>query len=139
MTTVDFTVDEKGTQLVRQSMPFAGELEIEVLSSSKEEIRSRITWTAQRCTIGGALHGGALMTLADATAAALAFMNLPEGAQGTTTIESKTNFLRSVRAGHANARSRVLHAGRRVIVVETDITADDGKPVAKVIQTQAVL
>jgi 1,4-dihydroxy-2-naphthoyl-CoA hydrolase len=54
-------------------------------------------------------------------------------------IESKTNFLRAVRSGHATASSRPLHAGRRIVVVETDIVDDEGRLVARVTQSQAVL
>jgi uncharacterized protein (TIGR00369 family) len=66
-------------------------------------------------------------------------LNLPDGAAGTTTIESKTNFLRAVRGGHIEARSQPLHAGRTVVVVVTDVVGDDGKLVARVTQSQAVL
>jgi uncharacterized protein (TIGR00369 family) len=85
------------------------------------------------------LRGGVIMSLADTTGATCAFQNLPEGAAGTTTIESKTNFLRAVRTGYAEAVSRPLHTGRTVVVIETDVTDADGRPVAKVLQTQAVL
>jgi len=79
------------------------------------------------------------MALADSTGAVCAFLNLPAGGQGTTTVESKTNFLRAVRSGYAVASSRPLHAGRKFVVVETEIHDDDGKLAAKVTQTQAVL
>ncbi|WP_328604599.1 PaaI family thioesterase [Amycolatopsis sp. NBC_00345] len=131
--------DPEGTQLFHRTMPFSERLGIEVLEHGKGLVRSRIAWDESLCTIGGALHGGVLMALADSTGAVCAFLNLPEGAQATTTLESKTNFLRSVRSGYAVAASRPLHAGRRVVVVETEVTGDDGKLVAKVTQTQAVL
>ena len=95
-------------------------------------------WDADRCTIGGALHGGALMTLADSVAAVCAFLNLPEGAS-TSTIESKTNFFRGVRDGAVIATARPLHVGRTTIVVQTDLRDLDDKRVAIVTQTQAVL
>jgi 1,4-dihydroxy-2-naphthoyl-CoA hydrolase len=85
------------------------------------------------------LHGGVIMALADSTGGACAFLNLPDGAGGTTTIQSTTNFLRAVRNGHIEATSRPLHAGRTVIVVETDVTDADNRRVARVIQSQAVL
>ena len=79
------------------------------------------------------------MSLADTTGGACAFLNLPSGANGTTTIQSTTNFLRAVRSGYIEATSRPLHAGRTVIVVETDVTDADERRVARVIQSQAVL
>ena len=120
-------------------MPFAVLLGVEMVSSSKEEVHGRLAWRAELCTVGGALHGGALMSLADSTGAICAQLNLPPGAVGTTTIESKTNFLRAVTKGHLHARSRPLHAGRTTIVVTTELRDDDDRLVGVVTQTQAVL
>lgn len=132
-------LDEEGTALFHQTMPFTKRLDVEVLEHGREGVKSRLAWEDSLCTLGGVMHGGVLMSLADSTAAVCAFLNLPEGAKGTTTIESKTNFLRAVRGGYATATSRALHAGRTVIVVETEIRDDAGKLVAKVTQSQAVL
>ena len=85
------------------------------------------------------LHGGIVMALADTSGAVCAFLNLPQGAGGTTTIESKTNFFSATRSGTVKAHSRPLHVGRRVIVVETEIRGEAGKLAAKTIQSQAVL
>jgi uncharacterized protein (TIGR00369 family) len=79
------------------------------------------------------------MSLADSTGGACAYLNLPAGAQGTTTVESKTNFLRAVRSGDAEAISRPLHSGRTLIVVETDVVDDRGRLAARVTQSQLVL
>jgi 1,4-dihydroxy-2-naphthoyl-CoA hydrolase len=133
------SVDGEQTQLIRDTVPFAAVLGIEVITSRAEEVRARVAWQPDRCTTSGVLHGGVIMSLADTTGATCAFQNLPEDAAGTTTIESKTNFLRAVRDGYAEAVSRPLHAGRTVVVIETDVTDADGRPVAKVLQTQAVL
>ncbi len=120
-------------------MPFTERLGIEVLEHSPQIVRSRLAWDPTLCTLGGALHGGVLMSLADATGAVCAYLNLSEGKQGTTTVESKTNFLRAIRSGHATATARPLHAGRSFIVVETEIRDDEDKLAAKITQTQAVL
>ncbi len=132
-------LDGEGTALFHRTMPFTERLGVEVLRHSRELVVARLAHDESLCTLGGALHGGVLMSLADSAAAVCAFLNLPEGAQGTTTIESKTNFLRAVRIGHATASSKPLHAGGRVIVVETEIHDDEGRLVAKVTQSQAVL
>jgi uncharacterized protein (TIGR00369 family) len=127
------------TETARSSMPFAAHLGLEVLGASPDEVRARIAWEERLCTAGGVLHGGALMTLADSAGAYCALLNLPEGAAGTATIESKTNFFRGVRDGHVVATSRPLHRGRTTIVIETDLHDAGGKHVARVTQTQAVL
>src|SRR5438094_8134451 len=126
-------------QQVRAAMPFSAFLGIEFLSASAEKVRARLAWDEQLCTAGGALHGGALMSLADAAAGFCAFLNLPEGAASTATIESKTNFFAPVRDGHVEGVSHPLHKGRTTIVVETDIFDASGRRVARVTQTQAIL
>ncbi|MCP9620076.1 PaaI family thioesterase [Nocardia otitidiscaviarum] len=132
------TIDTAGTALFHRSMPFTERLGVEVLDSRPDLVRSRLAWDESLCTLGGVLHGGVLMALADSTGAVCAYLNLPEGKAGTTTVESKTNFLRAVRSGYATATARPLHAGRAFIVVETEIHDDAGDLVAKVTQTQAV-
>ena len=132
-------MDAELTAQARAAMPFAETLGLELVAAAPEEVRARLAWAERLCTAGAILHGGALMSLADAAGAYCAFLNLPEGAAGTATIESKTNFFRAVREGHVHATSRPLHVGRTTIVVETDLHDDAGKRVARVTQTQAVL
>jgi 1,4-dihydroxy-2-naphthoyl-CoA hydrolase len=122
---------------LRDLMPLAVLLGIELLEASSDLVRGRMEWAPQRCTAGGLLHGGAMMALADSCGGVLAFLGLPKGASGTATIESKTNFLRGVRDGAVTANSRPLHRGRTMIVIETELARDDGKLAAKVTQTQA--
>jgi 1,4-dihydroxy-2-naphthoyl-CoA hydrolase len=118
--------------------PFAGLLGLQVTDAAPEEVRGTLAWAEERCTAGGVMHGGALMGLADTLGGVCAFLNLPEGAT-TATIESKTNFFRAMRAGTVTGVTRPLHVGRSFIVVQTDLTDDEGRRVAQVTQTQAVL
>ena len=131
--------DAELTAQARAAMPFAETLGLELLAAAPDQVRARLAWAERLCTAGAILHGGALMSLADAAGAYCAFLNLPDGAGGTATIESKTNFFRAVRQGHVEATSRPLHVGRTTIVVETDLHDAAGKHVARVTQTQAVL
>jgi uncharacterized protein (TIGR00369 family) len=123
---------------MHETMPFSALIGAEAIAASGDEVRARVAWQPALCTSGGVLHGGLLMTLADTVGAWCAFLNLPEGA-GTTTIESKTNFLRAVRSGWVQAIARPLHVGRTVVVVDTELRDDDERLVARVTQTQAVL
>jgi 1,4-dihydroxy-2-naphthoyl-CoA hydrolase len=120
------------------ALPFAVELGVELDSAEPDEVRGRLAWSPERCTAGGLMHGGALMALADSLGGICAFLNLPAGA-GTTTLSSSTSFLRGVREGEVRAVARPLHAGRTVIVVQTDLHDDDDRRVGRVTQTQAVL
>ena len=120
------------------AMPFAAKLGVAVDAASPEEVRGGLGYAPELCTVGGVLHGGVLMAFADSLGAICAYLNLPEGAT-TATIESKTNFLRPVRAGRVEGVSRPLHVGRTVIVVQTDLRDAAGEHVAQVTQTQAVV
>jgi 1,4-dihydroxy-2-naphthoyl-CoA hydrolase len=122
---------------IRDVMPFAVLIGIELLEAGPELVRGRLAFADERCTGGGLMHGGALMALADTCGGVCAFLNLPEGASGTATIESKTNFLRGVREGAVTCSTRPLHRGRTMIVLESEITREDGSLAAKVTQTQA--
>lgn len=119
-------------------MPFAVATGVEVKTAAPDEVIGALTWSPERCTAGGVLHGGALMTLADTIGALCAFLNLPPGA-ATSTIESKTNLFRAVREGAVTATARPLHVGRTTIAVQTEVRDDAGKLVAVTTQTQAVL
>ena len=127
------------TAALREAMPFADLLGAELVHASPAEVRLRLEWRPERRTAGGVLHGGALMALADCAGALAAFLNLPVGATGTTTIESKTNFLRAVREGQVDAVARPLHVGGTTIVVDTELRDADDRLVARTTQTQAVL
>jgi uncharacterized protein (TIGR00369 family) len=119
-------------------MPFALMLGIELEQPSPERAAGSLPWAPERCTAGGIMHGGAILSLADTLGAICAFMNLPPGA-GTTTIETKSNFFRAVREGFVKGVARPLHVGRTIIVVQTELSDDDGRAVAHTTQTQAVL
>ena len=121
------------------TQPFPRLMGVEVLEATKERVRGRLVVRADLCTSGHILHGGAIMSFADTLGAIGAFLNLPEGA-GTTTIESKTNFIGSAKEGTTvGAETTPIHVGRRTSVWTTRITREDGKLVAIVTQSQMVL
>lgn len=120
------------------TMPFATLLGIRLTSASKGEVVGAMDWAPDRTTAGGPLHGGALMSLADSVGAVCAFLNLPPGAT-TSTTNSSTVFVRGVRQGVVTATARPLHAGRTTVAIVTELRDGDGKLVAHVTQSQAVL
>jgi uncharacterized protein (TIGR00369 family) len=121
------------------TQPFPRLMGVEILEATKEQIRGRLAVRPDLCTSGHILHGGAIMAFADTLGAIGAFLNLPEGA-GTTTIESKTNFIGSAKEGSiVEALTTPIHVGRRTSVWQTKITREDGKLVAIVTQSQMVL
>ncbi|MQA16346.1 MAG: hotdog fold thioesterase [Pseudonocardiaceae bacterium] len=126
------------TAWLREVMPFAGVLGLEVVRAEPDGVVATAPWSPDRCTAGGLLHGGALMASADSVAALCAQLNLPDGA-GTSTIEAKTNFLGAVRDGVITVTATPLHVGRSTIVVQTDVHDDGGRQISRSLQTQAVL
>jgi 1,4-dihydroxy-2-naphthoyl-CoA hydrolase len=124
---------------IHSFVPFTGFVGVEFTEISPSRVVATLEVTHERSTVGGSLHGGALMTLADSVAATLATLNLPEGASGTVTIDSSTHFFGSARSGLVTATARALHAGRSTIVLEVDLMNDAGKLIARTTQVQAVL
>ncbi|MDN5915050.1 MAG: PaaI family thioesterase [Pseudonocardia sp.] len=120
------------------SMPFAAGLGMTVPSASAQTVVAHLEWRPDLCTAGGLMHGGALMTLADSTGALCAFLGLPDGAT-TATTTSHTTLFRAARSGTLTATATVVHRGRTSVVVQTDVTDDQGRPVCRTTQTQAVL
>ncbi len=131
--------DDDFTGALRAVMPLAATLGITVVTYQPDQVCARLDWASGLCTTAGVMHGGVVMALADSTGGSCAFLNLPAGAPGTTTVESKTNFLRAVREGFIEARSRPLHVGRTLIVIETDVRDQTERLVARVTQSQLVL
>ena len=87
----------------------------------------------------GVIHGGVLMAFADTLGGLATRINLRPG-QGTTTVESKTNFLRMVAPGTTlTARAEALHRGGRTMVWQTTIRDDANRLVSVTTQTQMVL
>ena len=121
-------------------MPFSKLMGVKITSAEKDCIAGELVVRDDLCTVGGILHGGAIMAFADALGAVGAAMNLPEGASGTTTIESKTNFLGPAPVGmKVLVMTTPVQRGRRLSVWQTRITREDDKAVALVTQTQLVL
>lgn len=119
--------------------PFAKKIGVRMTVVTKSRVEAELDVTPDHCTLPTGIHGGAIMAFADNVAACGAVMNLPEGAT-TTTIESKTNFLRPAPVGDTiRAVATPVNLGRNLQVWRTDILRADGKLVAVVTQTQMVI
>lgn len=121
-------------------MPFSKLMGVTVTRADATAVTAELEVTEDLCTTGSIMHGGAVMAFADSLGAIGAIVTLPEGAAGTTTIESKTNFLRAASAGSVvTGHATPVKLGRRMSVWQTRVTGDDGKDIALVTQTQLVL
>ena len=123
-----------------RAMPLAQLMGVTFTEAAKERVVATMVVRDDLCTLGHTIHGGAVMAFADSVGAAATVINLPPEAKGTTTIESKTNFVRGVKAGGTvTATATPVHIGRRTQVWQTRLEDADGKLVAVVTQTQMVL
>jgi len=121
-------------------MPFAELKGVQFTEAEKDRVVARMQVRPDLCTLGHTIHGGALMAFADSVGAAATVINLREDAKGTTTIESKTNFVGGAREGTTLiAIATPVHRGRRTQVWQTRLETQEGKLVAIVTQTQMVL
>jgi 1,4-dihydroxy-2-naphthoyl-CoA hydrolase len=121
-------------------MPFAELKGVTFTEASADRVVAQMLIRPDLCTLHHTIHGGAVMALADSVGAAATVINLPDDAKGTTTIESKTNFIGGAKEGTVvTAIATPVHRGRRTQVWQTRIETEDGKLVAVVTQTQLVL
>jgi 1,4-dihydroxy-2-naphthoyl-CoA hydrolase len=126
-------------QLNQEALPFAQLLGIRLLSAAPDRVLAEMPVRDELCTRPAVLHGGALMAFADTLGAYATVLNLRDGA-GTTTIESKTNFLAPAPVGtKVLGECLPLHRGKRTMVWQTRITSQEGRLLGIVTQTQMVL
>ncbi|MBI5319279.1 PaaI family thioesterase [Bradyrhizobium sp.] len=127
-------------KLNSMKMPFAELKGVKFVEADKDRVVAKMVVRPDLCTLHHTIHGGAVMALADSVGAAATVINLPEDAKGTTTIESKTNFIGAAKEGATVvATATPVHRGRRTQVWQTRLETEDGKLVAVVTQTQMVL
>lgn len=118
---------------------FSRFLDMRILSANRDEVTAEMPATSNLANRNGVLHGGAIMGFADNLGGTAATINLGPG-QATTTIESKTNFIRPIRIGDiCHGRCIPLHKGRTTMIWQTTITRQDGKVAAIIVQTQMVM
>src|SRR4051794_36133108 len=122
---------------LRALVPLAQTLGLRVADAAPGGVTLELDHRPELCTAGGVLHGGAIMALADTAGALCAHLNLPEGAAGTTTVESKTNLLAAVRARTLTASATPLHVGSRLVVVETELRRGGRRPAGQTAPTRA--
>ena len=121
-------------------LPFAELKGVSFVEADRDRVVAKMLVRPDLCTLHHTIHGGAIMAFADSVGAAATVINLPADAKGTTTLESKTNFIGGAKEGTTvTATATPVHRGRRTQVWTTRITTAEGKLVAVVTQTQMVL
>jgi 1,4-dihydroxy-2-naphthoyl-CoA hydrolase len=121
------------------SSGFPGLLGIEVYEAGDGYVRARLELHEKHQAPNGYLHAGAVVGLADTAAGYGCILSLPDDAKGFTTIELKTNFLRSAWKGTIECEARRLHRGRTTQVWDADVTDPEGRVMALLRATQLIL
>ena len=80
-------------------MPFAELKGVTFTEAGMDRVVAKMLVRPDLCTLRNSIHGGAVMAFADSVGAAATVINLPADAKGTTTIESKTNFIGGAKEG----------------------------------------
>ena len=127
------------TILEQNPLPFAKLLGVRFVDASPERVRAEMVVRDEFCTVPAVLHGGALMAFADTLGACATALNLSAGS-GTTTLESKTNFIAPAPTGSKIFGECIaIHRGKRTMVWQTRVTSEQGRLLGVVMQTQMVL
>ena len=102
-------------------------------------VRAHIALRQEHFAPNGYVHAATLVALADTAAGYGCLLNLPEGGTGFTTIELKTNFMRSAREGTITCEARLVHGGRTTQLWDAAIDDAEGRRMAVFRCTQLVL
>jgi 1,4-dihydroxy-2-naphthoyl-CoA hydrolase len=121
------------------SFGFPGLLGIDFAEADGGSIHARLELQEKHMAPNGYLHAGVVVGLADSACGYGCILNLPEGATGFTTIELKTNFLRSAREGTIDCESRLAHGGRTTQIWDATVTGPDARTMALFRCTQLIL
>ena len=116
-----------------------GLLGIEILEAGDGRARARLALGEQHQAPNGYLHAGTVVALADSACGYGCILTLPDGATGFTTIELKTNFLRSARDGTLDCDAQLVHGGRTTQIWDATIAGPDGRTMALFRCTQLLL
>jgi 1,4-dihydroxy-2-naphthoyl-CoA hydrolase len=117
-----------------------GLIGLEIVGAEEGSIRSRLELRQELMAPNGYLHATTVVALADTSCGYGTFVNLPEGAEGFTTIELKSNFVGTKREGVIGCEARLIHGGRTTQVWDATVSDEEScKPIALFRCTQMIL
>ena len=116
-----------------------GYLGVEIVTAEHGRVDSQMELREHHFAPHGYLHAASVIALADTSRGYGCIVSLPDGGTGFTTIELKTNFLRTAREGTITCEARLVHGGRTTQVWDAHVRTPDGRPMAEFRCTQFVL
>ena len=102
-------------------------------------VRAHLALRQAHFAPNGYVHAATLVALADTAAGYGCLLNLPEGGTGFTTIELKTNFMRSAREGTITCEAHLVHGGRTTQLWDATIDDAESRRMAVFRCTQLIL
>lgn len=130
-TASDFNLNQKGT------LPDL--LGMEVLAVAANHLHARMAIKPHHLAPNGFLHAASVVALADSSCGYGCIAHMPQGAQGFTTIELKSNHLGTAREGFIECHATPVHLGRTTQVWDATVTDANGKTIALFRCTQMIL
>ncbi|HEY2372274.1 MAG TPA: PaaI family thioesterase [Gaiellaceae bacterium] len=118
---------------------FPGLIGVEIESVEDGRVLGRMALDDRHMAPNGYLHAAAVIGLADTACGYGCILGLPEGGTGFTTIELKTNFLRSANAGTIACEATLVHGGRTTQVWDATVRDERERTLALFRCTQLVL
>jgi uncharacterized protein (TIGR00369 family) len=109
-------------------------LGIDVISTGADAAEVELIADERHLNAHGSVHGGAIATLID-TAMGAAVRREDTDDAAPVTIEMKVTYLEPAEPGRLRAAASVRRRGKRIIIAEVDVSADDGTAVAHGIGT----
>ena len=117
-----------------------GLIGVEILEAEKGRLTSRLELREELLAPNGYLHAATIIALADTSCGYGCFVNLPDEAEGFTTVELKSNFLGTKREGIIECEATLVHGGRATQVWDATVTdSESGKKLALFRCTQMIL
>jgi uncharacterized protein (TIGR00369 family) len=116
-----------------------GHLGIDLIDARHGYLSLQMTIRPVHLAANGYLHAGSVVALADTACGFGCVASLPEGANNFTTIELKSNFLRTATGGVLRSEARLVHGGRRTQVWDAIVYDDNNRTLALFRCTQMIL
>ena len=117
-----------------------GLIGVEILEAEKGRLTSRLELREELLAPNGYLHAATIIALADTSCGYGCFVNLPDEAEGFTTVELKSNFLGTKREGAIACEAILIHGGRATQVWDATVSDEEsGKMLALFRCTQMIL
>jgi 1,4-dihydroxy-2-naphthoyl-CoA hydrolase len=116
-----------------------GLIGVQIDEIAEGNVRMHLPLRRELLAPNGYLHAATVVALADSACGYGCIASMPDGANGFTTIELKTNFLRTALEGTLHCESQLVHGGRTTQVWDATVTDEDGKTLALFRCTQLLL